>query len=119
MHGVDDALKLDDEAIAGAFDHAALMPGDGRVEMIASQRSEASQDALFVSGGQPGVSDYVGRQNRSELARFAHCVLSALLNGTRLVHEPKFEEPPTTANMAGAGDFLKRIGGYIATTLEM
>jgi hypothetical protein len=35
-NGIDHAPKLDDDAVAGAFHHAAVMQRDGGVEQIAS-----------------------------------------------------------------------------------
>ena len=40
-HRVDDAAKLDDAAIAGALDDAAMMHGDGRIDQIAAQRTQS------------------------------------------------------------------------------
>ena len=36
-HGVDDATKLDDRAVAGALDDAAVMGGDGGVDEVAAE----------------------------------------------------------------------------------
>ena len=35
-HGVDNAAELDDDAVAGALDDAAVMGGDGRVDQVAA-----------------------------------------------------------------------------------
>ena len=71
-HGVDDAAELDDRAVAGALDDAPVMHGDGRVDQVASQRSEPRQDAILVRAGKPGVADHVRAKNRREFACFGH-----------------------------------------------
>jgi len=58
-HGVDDASLLDDEAVAGAFDHATSMPGDGRVQEITLQCPQTSKDTLFISACEPRLPDHV------------------------------------------------------------
>ena len=35
VHRVDDAAELDNRAVAGALDDAAVMDGDGRVDQVA------------------------------------------------------------------------------------
>ena len=52
-HRVDDAAELDDAAVAGALDDAAVMSGDGGVDQIAAQRAEAREDAVLVRAGKP------------------------------------------------------------------
>ena len=50
-HGVDDAAKFDDRAVAGALDHAPVMHGDSRVDEVAAQRPQPRQDAILVRAG--------------------------------------------------------------------
>jgi hypothetical protein len=71
-HGVDDAPKLDDGAIACAFDDAAVVHGDGRIDQVAPQRSEPRQNSILIRAGKPREPDYVGHQNRSKFPGFAH-----------------------------------------------
>jgi hypothetical protein len=71
-HGVDDAAELDQAAVAGAFDDAAVMRGDGGVDEIATEAPQAHQGAILVSRGESAVADNVGDQDCSELARFRH-----------------------------------------------
>ena len=56
-HGVDDAAELDDRAVAGALDDAAVMHGDGRVDQVAAQRPQAREDSILVGAGEPAVAD--------------------------------------------------------------
>ncbi len=71
-HRVDHAAELDDAAVAGALDDAAVMHGDGRVDQIAAERPEPRERAILVRSGEPAVADNVGDQDRRELARFPH-----------------------------------------------
>ena len=71
-HGVDHAAELDDGAIAGPLDYAAVVNGDGGVDQIAAQGSQAREDAILIGRSQPGKADDVGRQNRCELSGLAH-----------------------------------------------
>jgi hypothetical protein len=50
-HGVDHAAELDDRAVAGALDDAAVMHGDDRVDEVAAERPEPGQRAVFVRPG--------------------------------------------------------------------
>ena len=72
-HRVDDAAELDDAAVAGALDDAAVMDGDGRIDQIAAKRPKPRQDAVLVRAGEPAVADDVGDQDRCELSGLAHC----------------------------------------------
>ncbi len=71
-HGVDHAAELDDCAIARAFDDAAAVHGDGRVDQIAAKRPEARKDTVLVSAGKAAIFDDVSRQNRSKFPCFGH-----------------------------------------------
>ena len=71
-HRLDDAAKFDDRAVAGAFDDAALVKGDGRVDDVATQRAQARQDPILVRSREPTVADNVRCENRRELTDFAH-----------------------------------------------
>ena len=39
-YSLDHAAKLDQDAVAGALEHAAIVQGDGRINQIATQRAE-------------------------------------------------------------------------------
>ena len=71
-HRVDDAAKLDENAVAGALDDAAMMRGDRGINQIAAQRAQPRQRSLLVGSGEPAVADNVGDQDRSDLPRFRH-----------------------------------------------
>ena len=68
------AAELDDAAVAGALDDAAMMHGDGRVDQVAAQGPEPSENSIFVRARKPGVADDVGHQDRRELPGLAHGV---------------------------------------------
>jgi hypothetical protein len=69
---IDHAAKLDENAVAGALDHAPVMHGDGGIDEVAAQRPEPRQRAVFVHAGEPAIPDHVGRQDRGEFPDFAH-----------------------------------------------
>ena len=71
-HGVDHAAELGDEPVAGAFDDAAVMRGDCGIDEIATEAPQARQGAILVRRGESAVTDNVGDQDCSELARFPH-----------------------------------------------
>ena len=71
-HGVDHAAELDDAAVAGALDDAAMVHGDGGIDQIAAQRPEPRQGAILVRARQPAVADHVGDQNRRDFPGLHH-----------------------------------------------
>ena len=71
-HRVDDAAKLDDAAVSGPLDDAAMMHGDCRIDQIAAQRPQSRQGSIFVSAGEPAIADHIRDQNRRNLPGFAH-----------------------------------------------
>ena len=71
-HRVDHAAELDDAAVAGALDDAAVMRGDGGIDQIAAQAPQARQSAILVRPGESAVADDVGDQDRRDLSRFPH-----------------------------------------------
>ena len=52
--GIDHAAELDDQPIAGALDHPAVVGGDRRVGEVAAQSAQACEHALLVRPGQVG-----------------------------------------------------------------
>ena len=66
------AAELNDAAVASALDDAAVMGGDGGIDEIAMEAPQARQGAILVRRGESAVTDNVGDQDRSELARFPH-----------------------------------------------
>ena len=71
-HRVDHAAELDDAAVAGALDDAAVMRGDGGIDEIAAEAPQPRQGAILVRRREPAVADDIGDQDCSELARFPH-----------------------------------------------
>ena len=71
-HRVNDAAELDDAAVAGALDDAAMMDGDCRIDQIAAQRAQSRQSPIFVRAGEPAVADHIRDQNRRNLPGLAH-----------------------------------------------
>ena len=71
-HRVDHAAELDDAAVAGALDDAAVMHGDGGIDQIAAQRPQPRQRAILVRAGEPAIADDIGDQDRRDLPRFGH-----------------------------------------------
>ena len=68
VNSVDHAAELDDRAVAGALDDAAVMGGYRRVDEIAAQAAKTRERAILVGAGEPAESDDVGRQDRRDLA---------------------------------------------------
>ena len=71
-HRVDDAAELDDAAVAGALDDAAMMHGDRGIDQIAAQRAQSRQGAIFVRAREPAVADHIRDQNRRNFPGLAH-----------------------------------------------
>ena len=70
-HRVDHAAKLDEAAVAGALDDAAVMRGDGGIDQVAAQPPEPRQRAIFVRAGEPAVADDVRDQDRRDFPGLA------------------------------------------------
>jgi hypothetical protein len=81
-HGVDHAAEFNHAAVAGAFDDAAVMEGDGRIDQVAAERPEPRQNAILVRSREPAIADNVRNQNRRNLPGLAHGAPS----GWRLSH---------------------------------
>jgi hypothetical protein len=72
VHCVDDTPELDNCAIAGALDDAAMVHGDCGVNQIASERAQSRQRSIFVGSGEPRIADHVGHQDRGQFSSLAH-----------------------------------------------
>jgi hypothetical protein len=59
-HRVDDATELDNCAVPGPLDDAAVVDCDGRIDQVASKRPEPRKDAILVRAREPRVADDVG-----------------------------------------------------------
>ena len=71
-HSIDDAAELDDRAVAGALDDAAVVDGDCGIDQIATERPEPRQNPVLVRPGEPRIADDVGHQDRGEFSGLAH-----------------------------------------------
>jgi hypothetical protein len=74
---VDHAAELDNRAVSGALDDAAVMGGDRGVDEVAAEAAETRERPVFVGAGEPGIADDIRDHNRRELPRLAHCALPA------------------------------------------
>jgi hypothetical protein len=86
-HRLDDAAELDNAAVARAFDDAAMMHGDDRVDQVAAKRPETGEDPIFIGPGELAVTDNVGQKNRRELSGLAHCAVLRSRTLTRKEHQ--------------------------------
>ena len=50
---VDHAAELDENPVARALDHPAVVDGDARIDEIASQSAQPRQNPILVCAGQP------------------------------------------------------------------
>src|ERR1700733_1307130 len=82
-HGVDHATKLDNDAVASALDDAPAVGGDGRIDQIAAQAAQPRQSTIFVSPGEPAVTDDIGDQDCCEFPDLGHWTLGPSGNLTR------------------------------------
>jgi hypothetical protein len=71
-HRVDYAAELDDAAVAGALDDAAVMRVDGGIDQIAAQPPEPRQRAILIRPREPAVANDIPDQNRRDLAGSRH-----------------------------------------------
>src|SRR6266851_4310326 len=67
-HGVNHAGELDQHAVAGGLDDAAVMLLDLGVDQRPAVRPQLRERALLVGSHQPAVADHVRRQDGGELA---------------------------------------------------
>jgi hypothetical protein len=71
-HSVDHAAKLNEAAVPGALDDAAMMRRDRGVDQVAPKPPEPRQRAIFIRSGEAAVADHVGDQNRRDFPGLAH-----------------------------------------------
>src|SRR5262249_35067643 len=69
---VDDAAELDQEAVAGGLDDAAVMRGDPRVEQRGADRLQAFERAFLVAAAQQRVADHIRGQDSGKTAGSGH-----------------------------------------------
>ena len=82
-HSIYNAAKLDDDAVPGALDDAAVMGGDGGVDEVATEAPQARKGAVLVSPGEPAVTDDIGHQDCCEFPGLGHWTLGPSSNLTR------------------------------------
>jgi hypothetical protein len=70
--GVHDAPELDEDAVTRPLDHTAVMHGDGWIDQIAPQRSQAGKRPLLVGASKPAVSDHIRRKDGCEFPGLRH-----------------------------------------------
>jgi hypothetical protein len=58
-----------------AFDDAAAMGGDGRVDQVAAQAAQTRKRPILVRAGEPAIADDIRDQDRCELPGLAHAAL--------------------------------------------
>src|SRR5271169_241244 len=75
--GLNDAAKLNEDAVARALDHAPVMHGDCRIDQIAPQRPQPRQCAVLVRTGESAISDHIRREYRREFPGLGHDAPSA------------------------------------------
>ena len=75
---VHDAAKLDNASIAGAFDDAASMSGDGWIDEVAAEPPQARKGPILVGAGEPAITNDIRNQDRRELSGLAHCAPPAV-----------------------------------------
>ena len=71
-HRVDQAAKLDKQAIAGALDHATVMHSDGRVDQVAAEAPQTRKRPVLVRAREPAVAHDIRDQDCRDFARFPH-----------------------------------------------
>ena len=92
-HGVDDAAKLDEEAVAGALHNTPVMRSNGGIDQIAPQPPEPRQGAILVGAGKLAVSDHIGGENRGEFPGLGHEVFR---QRSKLAQRPVQDRPVLT-----------------------
>ena len=53
IHCIDNTAELDNRAVAGALDDAAVMHGDGRIDQVAPKGPKPCESAIFVRARKP------------------------------------------------------------------
>jgi hypothetical protein len=71
-HRVHHAAELHNSSIAGALDDATTVHGDYWINQIAADRPEPSQRTLFVSTGEPAITDHIRDEDCRNFPGLAH-----------------------------------------------
>jgi hypothetical protein len=74
-HRIDDTGELDQHAVAGGLDDAAMVLGDFRIDQLPPQRLEAFERAFLIHPHQPRIPRHIGGKDRGEATFDAirHC----------------------------------------------
>ena len=114
--GVDHAGELDQHAVAGQLDDAALVLGDPRVDQFLAARLERGKRGGLVDAHQPAVADHVGSQyggkpslgafvsHRRRLLSLGTAWIEVLLTVRRQVHCAAAATPGRTARSVRSAD---------------
>src|SRR5438874_9127124 len=101
-HRVDDAAELDQHAVAGSLDDAAIVLGDTRIDKLGPQRLESRQGAFLVRPHQPRVAGDIGGQDRGEAAGCGHLInLDEAAACRHRRWPPRFNGPGRRRGMSG------------------
>ena len=71
-HGVDDATELDQDAVACALYHLAVMHRDGRIDQITPQRPQPRESAVLLGACETAIPHHICGENGRKLARLCH-----------------------------------------------
>jgi hypothetical protein len=66
------AAELDDGSVAGAFDHASVVHGNGGGDEIAPERPQPCQRTFLVAAREAAEADHVRGQDSGKLSLFSH-----------------------------------------------
>ena len=85
---IDGAGELDQHAVAGRLDDAAVMRGNTGIDQGLPEYLQLGQRALLVTAHQPAIAGDVSRQHRRQSPVHALAGQELLLNGDLLKHVP-------------------------------
>ena len=71
LHGIDGAAKLDQHAVAGSFEDAALMFGDQWVQNVSAPGLESGHGACLVGLHHPAKANHIGGKDGGKTALYA------------------------------------------------
>ncbi len=120
LSGIHRARKLDQHAVAGGLDDAAVVIGDARIEHLFPQNLELRQRARLILAHHPAVTDNIGSQDRRKTplnALFRHRSLQPrvgseiLCEGRGRVHEGRIMALGLPSNFVRKELLLR--GGYV------
>jgi hypothetical protein len=74
-HRVNNAAEFNDASVTRALDDAAAVHGDDRVDEVAAERPETSEDPILVRTSETALADNVGHQDRRKFAGLGHAII--------------------------------------------